>query len=480
MPIKKPPKKPEEVTYNMIQPYLPDNAFIKQTLDEYEDLSPEKMSVVLQRLITVIRDAKTGELFIYNRGGCYEPLPDWRLKSIFKHIVNTGGMQWDSKFETETIGAYSRDIVTVVKEFNRQNALNLKNGVLNLDTGELHPHSPETDFFTSLLEYEYNPEADCPVFKKFIAETCCNDKELETVLQEILGYALSTRVDAEVAFFFYGGGCNGKSVLSSIMHSLVGEENTCAVPLEAFSGTFSMAPFIGKKMNISGENAQLSNSEKLKTLISADRLNIPIKYHDDWVGKLYTKHIFLMNSLPETPDVTHGFMRKIVIIPFLNQVPPESIDRNLTKKLKRELSGILNYCYEGYRRLVLNGFVFSPCQIVEETKREYMDRENPTGFFFRETFVEREGARVKKSQIFKSYQEWCRSNGNTPMSSAKFYRALKIKAGEPDSGINLNIKMYNGINYLVGYEVKDDSDLVFSQPSPSTPRHIVRPHRNQE
>lgn len=447
----------EEVSYDIMKPYLPPKEEINDILNKYEDLSPEKMSVVLQNIITVLRDSKEGSLYIYNRGGCYQPLPDWLLRSLFKYIVNVGNMQWESKFESETIGAYKRDITMVVKEFNTQNALNLKNGVLNLDTGAFRSHSPDTDFFTSVLDYEYDPEADCPVFKKFMAETCCNDAELEAVLQEILGYSLSTKVDAEAAFFFYGGGCNGKSVLSSILHSLIGEENTCAVPLESFSGTFSMTPFIGKKMNISGENGQMSNAEKLKTLISADRVNIPIKYQEDWVGKLYTKHIFLMNALPETPDVTHGFMRKIIIIPFMNQVPPESIDRDLTRKLKKELSGILNYCYEGYCRLVTNNYVFSHCEIINKTKREYMDRENPTGYFFRDTFVKKEGAKVKKSLIYKLYRSWCNANGYSQMTSAKFYRALNIKLKEPDYNITLDVRMIKGINYLFGYELKEDS-----------------------
>lgn len=466
------PRKGVEVgSYDVLEPYLPSEEEICSCIDTSAEITPERMASALQRIITVIRVDKDGELFIYNRRGCYQPLPDWLLKSLFKHVVNTIDMQWETKFENEAIGAFKRDIVNVIKEFNVQNALNLANGVLDLDSGVFRPHSPDTDFFTSVLDYEYNPQADCPAFKMFLAETCCQDKELESVLQEVMGYSLSTRVDAEVAFFFYGGGCNGKSVLSSILHALVGEENTCAVPLEAFSGTFSMAPFIGKKMNISGENGQMSNAEKLKTLISADRVNIPVKYQQDWVGELYTKHVFLMNTLPETPDVTHGFMRKIVIIPFLNQVAPDSIDRDLTRKLKGELSGILNYCYAGYRRLVSNNFVFSECQLIERTKKEYMDRENPTGFFFKETFSEKEGAKVKKSLIYKEYKTWCSSNGYIPMSSAKFYRALNSKLAEPAYNITLDIRMINGVNYLHGYELRSApvADIGFTAPSKEPP-----------
>ena len=446
--------KPEAVTYNMLQPYLPADETILAYFNGRESLTNEDIANILSTVITVIRERESGNYYVYNREGFYEPLPDWLLRGILKYVLTVAGIEWNSKTENQIITLFDRVSVTGIREFNAENALNLKNGVLQLDSGELREHKPESGYFTSVLSYEYNKDAECPVFREFMEQITCGDGELETVLQEILGYALSTKVDAEMAFFFYGGGCNGKSVLSTVIHSLIGEENTCAVPLEAFSGTFSLQPFIGKKLNISGENGTIVNAEKLKSLISADVVNVPIKYKEDWVGKLLTKHIFLMNSLPTTPDITHGFMRKILIIPFNYQVEPANMDKSLPSKLKAELSGILNYCLEGYQRLRKNGFVFTTSKTIEMVKREYMDRENPTMYFFHDTFEKSEDGRVRKSRIYQLYEDWCHENGYIPLSNVKFYNALNIKANEPHSDINLNIRQIKGIKYLCGYVEK--------------------------
>lgn len=431
-----------------------------------DSINTEEVARLILQLITLVRNEQDGQLYIYNQNGKYDIAEEWLLESLFKFILNQGGYPWGLKFEREALGALKRDSTTVIKEFNNINALNFKNGVFDLDSGKLIPHSPNNSLFTTILGYSYDKNAKCPIFEKFIDETVCYDKQLKIVIQEVFGYCLSTRTDAEKAFFFHGTGCNGKSVLDSIMQSVIGEEQSCAISLESLNKTFSMSGFIGKRLNIAAENEKLTNSEKLKTLISCDRINIPVKYRDDWTGKLYCKHIFLMNSLPTTPDVTNGFFRKIMIIPFRNIVSPEKIDSNLSKKLLSELPGIFNWAYNGYLRLVNNHFKFSQCVAIDSIMEEYKNRENPTGEFFHSTYEVCPENKIKKSSIYEKYVEWSADTGHTLMSRNKFYNALQLKASETDSGINLDYRKINGYMYLVGYQEinpknKDDDPIQY-------------------
>lgn len=91
--------------------------------------------------------------------------------------------------------------------------------------------------------------------------------------------AISTK--AEKAFFLYGKGCNGKSVLASIIKHLVGSELVSSISLEALSKQFGAAGLIDKRLNIAAENESLENSEKLKALVSCDNVNVPVKYKSD-------------------------------------------------------------------------------------------------------------------------------------------------------------------------------------------------------
>ena len=300
------------------------------------------------------------------------------------------------------------------------------------------------------MSYDYNAEADCPVFKKFIRETACEDEELIAVIQEMMGYCLSNETKAEKAFFLYGNGSNGKTVLSHLMSKLVGIELTCSISLKALDEKYGISDMIGKRLNSCGENESLQSSERFKAIISGDRMNIPIKYKDDWVGALMIKNIFLMNSLPVTSDVTYGFFRKILILPFRNTVTPDKMNVNLEQELEAELSGIFNWAYEGYKRLVANNYNFTPCKVIDDCMREYAERENHTAVFFHNTYSYSEGNRIKKSDIYKDYQEWASNNGYTTLSKSKFYAALAIKA-EEDKSIKLDYARIRGINYLKNY-----------------------------
>jgi hypothetical protein len=57
--------------------------------------------------------------------------------------------------------------------------LNFMNGTLDLESGKLLPHDPER-FITKLVHYDYNPQAECPLFLSFIARVMGTETKLTT------------------------------------------------------------------------------------------------------------------------------------------------------------------------------------------------------------------------------------------------------------------------------------------------------------
>ena len=465
----------EKITINdIITDYIDDSKFqdfVKSVSAAVEAVDERECNEVyareVEKLISLIRDSASGSLYIYNLKGYYDKCEKWILQSLLKYIINNSNFYWKLGDESEIIAAIQRDCTKTVDCFNAVNAVNFRNGVFFLDNGEFREGVASEYYFNYILSYDYNPEADCPVFKKFIQETACGDDELIAVIQEMMGYCSSNETKAEKAFFLYGNGSNGKTVLSHLMSKLIGIELTCSISLKALDEKYGISDMIGKRLNSCGENECLQSSERFKAIVSGDRMNIPIKYKDDWVGALMIKNIFLMNSLPVTSDVTYGFFRKILILPFRNTITPDKMNVNLEQELETELSGIFNWAYEGYKRLVANNYNFTPCKVIDECMQEYAERENHTAVFFKNTYTYCEGNRIKKSDIYRDYQEWASNNGYTTLNKAKFYAALAIKA-EEDKSIKLNYCRVRGINYLKDYNhitttvkiVSDDSDKI--------------------
>ena len=102
--------------------------------------------------------------------------------------------------------------------------INLQNGTfeINKSRQKLRP-SKSSDFLTYQLPFEYNPDAESPIFQNFLDEVL-PEKELQNLLAEYLGYIFvkNSVLKLEKVLLLYGTGANGKSVLFEVLMALLG------------------------------------------------------------------------------------------------------------------------------------------------------------------------------------------------------------------------------------------------------------------
>src|SRR5437764_2297723 len=97
------------------------------------------------------------------------------------------------------------------EEFDNDiNVINVKNGLLNIMTDELKPHTPEYLSFVQ-LPVGYDSNATCPKIIKFLTQVL--SKEDISILVRVLGYCLLRSPCYEKPLMLIGLGRNGKSVL---------------------------------------------------------------------------------------------------------------------------------------------------------------------------------------------------------------------------------------------------------------------------
>lgn len=403
-----------------------------------------------------VRSTKDGRLFLYHKKGVFEEPSEVELGKVIRTLMHEGRWNsWNSKAEAEVVKVLLRE-ADIVDEMNTmRNFINLKNGMLCLDRFELLPHHPSY-LSTVQLPIEYEPKAVAPTFEQFLKGITKDDEELIRVHQEILGYLLSAETKAEKAFFFYGSGGNGKSVLVSIITRLVGGENVSSIPLAEFGKQFGLEGLVNKSVNIAAENEMGGNAlktENFKAIVSGDTITINIKYHPSISYKPHCKLVFVVNALPDSMDVTHGFFRKLVIVPFPQKFESDEQDKELTDKLLVELPGILNWAIIGLKRLRENNYQFSYCTAIEECHRTYNVEQNPVREFFLEHIVLKEGARIRQSDFHDIYLRWLNEQGiddKGTKSRQKFWRYFKIVLA--NEGIPIVTKKVRGTVYFEGME----------------------------
>jgi hypothetical protein len=131
--------------------------------------------------------------------------------------------------------------------------INFQNGVLDLETMELLPHSRNFGFLY-VLPYSYDPTALSPNFDHHLHDITCGDPDLQKILMEYVGYAISNDpVWEQKCLVLLGGGRNGKSTFIRAVKNLVGKNNYCALSIDGFNKEQHVADIEGKLFNISEE-----------------------------------------------------------------------------------------------------------------------------------------------------------------------------------------------------------------------------------
>lgn len=395
----------------------------------------------------------TDSIYLYHlKKHLYVEVREDMLKILCTDIMNQLCNLWTIHRGAIGLEAFRCKVRTTVTSFSSKVWLNLKNGLFNLKTMKLEGHSPKIPLATQ-LPITYDPNAVCPRFMRFMDEITNKDQELINVLQEVIGYCSCQSVKAEKAFLFYGNGKNGKSVLEKVMEQLVGKDNVSHVMLSNLSDSFGLAPLVNKTLNIAAETELNGNfkTDLFKSIVSGDSVLVNEKYKPATSQVLYCKLVFLCNSLPRVNDISYGFFRKIMLIPFNVTISDKKQDVHLYEKLVKELPGIFNWAMEGLCRLRKNKYQFSRCQAVDDCIRQYQEEINPTAVFWRDTYNSDPNGRLVKSEIYKDYCKWADDNNTDAVSLKRFWEQLNAKAKAPESPIKLNEVKLHGKRYIKGY-----------------------------
>ncbi|XZL29751.1 phage/plasmid primase, P4 family [Clostridium perfringens] len=312
-------------------------------------------------------------------------------------------------------------------DFNRNPYLvNVRNGLLDIRDMSFKEHTPNY-LSTVQLNVEYNPQVDCPQFKKFLNEVL--DCKLIPLVQEIVGYLLTTNTASQKAFVFWGPARTGKSTLLWVVeYLLLGKKNVSNIPWQEIGDKFKTAELLGKLANVFSDlpSKSIDDTGIFKVVTGEDYLMAEKKNKNPFKFKPFARLVFSCNELPRNyVDRTEGFYRRLIIVPFNRQIEKNKIDKALKYKFQREKEGIFNWALEGLKRLYENNFEFSENELTDGVKKEYK-RENNNVISFVEECCELDGLfSCSRIEIYEAYKEFCVEAGLKALSQIKFNKELE-------------------------------------------------------
>ena len=309
--------------------------------------------------------------------------------------------------------------------------LGVANGVVDLRTGSLRA-GKRSDKITRHIAVEFDPEAKCSTWEKFLNEIFGGDEEIINFLQRAIGYSITGETNEQVVFFLYGTGANGKSTFIEVLRSAFGDY-AYNLPFSAFELKASnnirndIAALEGRRFvtaSEANESVQL-NEALIKSLTGSDSITARFLFKEFFTFEPKGKFWFALNHLPNVSDDSPGFWRRVRVIPFERQFMGENADPQLLQKLKAEAKGILAWAVRGATEWYEKRLQ-TPEKILSAS-RTYQKESDRIAEFIEERCVVGNNEHCTARALFDSYVQWAEANHEQRLTRQKFSQRMQAK-----------------------------------------------------
>jgi len=351
-----------------------------------------------------------GKLLYHWEEGVYRPTGERFIEKQVKALCE----------EWQKTKSWSPELANRVYEWIRVDApelwecppldvLNVRNGLLEVATRTLQPHSP--DHLSAVqIAVNFDPEARCLEIDKFISDVFPSDAH--HLPYEVAAWLMLPDTSIQKAILTLGEGANGKSVWLNLLLRFLGRENVSTLSLHRLeSDKFSASRLVGKLCNIGTDlpTAALAGTSMFKALTGGDTITAERKFESSFEFRPFVRLLFSANSAPRSDDATHAFFRRWLVIPFnrtFDEGAPDTVPRAvLDARLSEpgELSGLLNRALDALPAIRKGKFTESAS--TRAALDEFRRTTDPLAVWLDQYTVERPDAMLPKDQLRSAYTQ---------------------------------------------------------------------------
>lgn len=361
-------------------------------------------------------------------GAAADHLASWAVKSCSAHKIR----------DALRLAQSESEVVVRAADLDRDpNLFNAANGTVELRTGKLRDHDRE-DLLTKLSPVAFDPVATCPRFERFLGEIFAANEELIGFMRRLAGYALTGATTEQVLAFFHGLGANGKSVLMRVLQHVLGDYamiadfSTFLVSSNDGGPRNDIARLRGARMvsAIEADAGRRLSESMIKQLTGTDAIAARLLYRESFEFVPTFKIILVANHRPVIKGTDHAMWRRLRLVPFDVTFAEDKRDPHLVERLLEESPGVLAWCVRGCLEWQARGLGVP--EAVRAATERYRNEQDVLGAFLADECTVSPHARVTASALFGRYSEWCRSNGEEPISQRALAFALTERGFQPE------------------------------------------------
>ena len=323
-----------------------------------------------------------------------------------------------------------------------------KNGVIDLKTLKISPHSP-TYKLTWQLPYEYDTKASCKPITDWLLDATKGNKSLVELLRAYLYSIIYGRTDIHRYLEILGPSGSGKSTFMKLATMLVGNRNTHITKLKKLEGQFETAALLDKKLVLVTDSDRYGGTvETLRAITGGDRVPYEEKFLQADEGFQPGCKVIISCNEPIQAQDYIALERRRITVPFDNKVSVdqqrvliEEVNGEMTGEFVNYLPGLLNWVLSTAEQTA-EKYLKKTEQMVSGYKRialQAIVSTNPIADWADQHLIYQEGARLQvgvaqrnkdnstsnsylnvASWMYASYAEFCATTGTHLLSLKRF------------------------------------------------------------
>lgn len=363
------------------------------------------MDVWAKPLITV-----RGELWTYEGGIWHRFDEDWEHR-LRVHIQGAVEAIDVSPSNSTLNGAYRwilerPDLVRSGIVWDRANLVIGLNGSLDIGTGQILPHRLE-HYATRRVACQIDPAAGCPVWLQFLREAL--PEGAAPCLQEWIGAALVRGKVRELSkgMIVYGPSRTGKTQITEVLRALLGGA-TCGLRVRAMSERFGMQPLIGASGWVAddavGQREEM-DAEAYKVIVTGESVSVERKNRTNVETSFDLPVLLTMNNYPIVRDDSDAVYNRSLVLPMTRQWSEEEARPVARIIVATELSGVLNWALEGWKRLAARGR-FDPPEAMIAAGKEFKGQNNLMEEFLELCIEPAPQMYVLRNDLIRIFNNW--------------------------------------------------------------------------
>ncbi|MBA4104470.1 MAG: hypothetical protein C0485_01840 [Pirellula sp.] len=391
--------------------------------------------------------------------GKYIPLSREALKTLLLPLLKAMARQIGFKLDDKGFSLILREIQSLtqitIKDRESQwwvgapvidspawadanNVFAVGNGLLNpvayaLDEPHFHDgRSPEL-FHRFASDVPYDPTfVDTPNWFKYLKDLFFTDEEIRN-LQEAMGFAIFRGFGGQYILLIEGTGGGGKGIFMLTTLEIAGTYGESREIGQALRG-FGQADLQGKSV-LGVPEAEDQDPRTIATFVlllkrfsGQDRNSVDAK-NKDFVKLTHppTPMLNSNNLLAHMKDSQGSLRRRLWILYFQRKIIDP--DPQFFDKLKPEMSGILNWALEGFKRLYSRGH----CKLPESSLhalQSFAESSSPLQAFVDDHIEIDKASSVSSDALYKFYLSWQADNNADRIGQKSFPGELcKVVSG---------------------------------------------------